>query len=244
MDPIKQFQSEVNSSIHQLGRDQTLKRLAMEFVSKSVRHKYAYNFTWLGRPIIQYPQDMVVVQELIWKVKPDLIIETGIAHGGSLILSASILELIGGRGRVVGIDIDIRAHNRRAIEQHRLAKRITLIEGSSIDERVIQQIRKIATGKKRVMVFLDSSHAHDHVLRELELYHPFVSKGSYLVVFDTVVEDLPAGAVRNRPWGKGSNPKTAVRKFLRGNHKFMVDKAIEDKLLITVAPNGFLKRVK
>lgn len=244
MDPIKQFAQEVANNIKNLGNDRKLKKLALQFVTDSSVKQYNYNFSWLGRPIIQYPQDIVAIQELIWRIKPDLIIEAGIAHGGSLMLSASILELIGGKGRVVGVDIDIRAHNRKEIEKHKMFKRITLIEGSSIDYAVLKQVSKIAKNKKRVLIFLDSSHAHVHVLKELELYHTFVTKGSYIVVFDTIVEDMPKGTVKNRLWDKGSNPKTAVWEFLKNNKNFIIDKEIENKLIITSAPNGFLKRIK
>lgn len=184
------------------------------------------------------------MQEIIWHVKPDLIIETGIAHGGSLIFYASMLELLGEEGKVLGIDIDIREHNRREIEKHPMFKRITMIEGSSVDERVIEKVREFVQGKKRVLVSLDSLHTHDHVLRELEAYSPLVTTGSYCVIFDTMVEDLPDESSANRPWGKGNNPKTAVWEFLKKNNRFVIDKEIENKLLITVAPDGYLKCVK
>lgn len=244
MNQIKEFQKEVAENIKNLGQNKKLKKLALRFTIDSLKDKYSYNFGWLGRPIIQYPQDIIAVQELIWAIKPNLIIETGIAHGGSLILSASILELIGGKGKVVGIDIDIRKHNRKEIEKHKMFKRIILIRGSSIDDGVLKQVSKIAKGKKRALVFLDSSHAHAHVLKELELYSPFVTKGSYIVVFDTIVEDMPKGTVKKRPWDKGNNPKTAVWEFLKNNKNFVADQEIENKLLITSAPSGFLKRIK
>lgn len=184
------------------------------------------------------------MQEIIWNVKPDLIIETGIAHGGSLIFYASMLELLGGDGKVLGIDIDIREHNRREIEKHPMFKRITMIEGSSVDKTVVETVRKYAQGKKRVLVCLDSLHTHDHVLQELEAYSSLVTIGSYCVVFDTIVEDLPDEFSADRPWGKGNNPKTAIWEFLKQNDRFVIDKKIENKLLITVAPNGYLKCVK
>jgi cephalosporin hydroxylase len=230
--------------IQMQGQDERLRSISNNFIELTGKYKYTYNFTWLGRPIIQLPQDIVAMQELIWQVKPDLIIETGIAHGGSLILSASILELIGGEGRVLGIDIDIREHNRVEIEKHPMYKRIDMIEGSSIDENIAEQVYDFAKGRKRVMVFLDSMHTQDHVLRELELYSPLVTKGSYLVVFDTAIEDMPENFFPDRPWGKGNNPKTAVREFLKTNDRFVIDKSIENKLLITVAPDGYLKCVK
>lgn len=243
MNPIEAFKEEVERNVRNLGKDRKLRSEALKFTVDSARKGYPYNFTWLGRPIIQFPQDIVAIQELIWNVKPDLVIETGIAHGGSLVLSASILECIGGRGIVVGIDNDIRKHNRREIGKHRMFKRIKMIEGSSIDEVVLRKVRKFVRGKKRVLVFLDSNHSHAHVLRELLLYSPFVTKGSYIVAFDTVIEKMPKGSNKNRPWDKGNNPMTAVRAFLRKHKNFVVDKEIEHKLLITAAPGGFLKRV-
>ena len=243
MNPIKTFKKEVERNIRNLGKDRNLRSEALKFTVDSARKRYTYNFTWLGRPIIQYPQDIVAMQELIWSVKPDLVIETGIAHGGSLILSASILELLGGRGCVVGVDIDIRKHNRREIERHRMFKRIKMIEGSSVAPETINQVKKLAKGKKKILIFLDSNHSGTHVLKELELYSPLVSKGSYIVAFDTLVEYMPKGSNKNRPWDKGNNPMTAVRAFLRKHKNFVVDKEMEHKLLITAAPGGFLKRV-
>ena len=177
-------------------------------------------------------------------MKPDLIIETGIAHGGSLIFYASMLELLGNNGQVLEIDIDIREHNRVEIEKHPMYKRITMIEGSSIDENVVQNVRDFAKDKKKVLVALDSMHTHDHVLKELELYSPLVTKGSYIVVFDTIIEDMPKDFFPDRPWSKGNNPKTAVWEFMKNNDRFEIDKKIENKLLITVAPDGYLKCTK
>jgi len=219
-----------------------------QFVRNSITAKYSYNFSWLGRPIIQYPQDMIAMQELIWKVQPDLIIETGIAHGGSLIFSASMLELnaiCGGcqDAEVLGLDIDIRPHNREAIEAHPMFKRISMIQGSSIAPEIIEQVREKAAGKQRILVCLDSNHTHDHVLAELEAYAPLTSVGSYCVVFDTVIEDLPDDMFGDRPWGVGNNPKTAVWEYLKNHPEFEIDKSIQHKLLITVAPDGYLKRV-
>lgn len=221
---------------------------AKEFLTASIAPKYSYNFTWLGRPIIQYPQDIVAMQQLIWTVQPDLIIETGIAHGGSLIFSASMLELNAACGgnpdaSVLGIDIDIRAHNRIAIEAHPLYRRISMIEGSSIDPAIITQVHKAAEGKKSVLVCLDSNHTHDHVLAELEAYAGLTTVSSYCVVFDTMIEDLPAGMYPDRPWDKGANPKTAVHQWLKSHPEFTIDKDIDEKLLISVAPDGYLKRI-
>ncbi|HMJ26810.1 MAG TPA: cephalosporin hydroxylase family protein [Pyrinomonadaceae bacterium] len=230
--------------IQQMGGDEGVKKLARDFMRETAKYKYSYSFSWLGRPIIQFPQDILAIQEIIWEAKPDLIIETGIAHGGSAILYASILELIGGGGQVLGIDIDIRAHNRVEIEQHAMSKRITMLEGSSVAEEIAAQVRSFARDKKSVMVILDSNHTHDHVLKELELYSPLVTRGNYLVVFDTVIEDVPPGFFPGRPWDRGNNPKTAVWEFLKTTDRFIVDQDIENKLLITVAPDGYLKCVK
>jgi cephalosporin hydroxylase len=227
-----------------MATDDSLKKVTKEWFDLTSKYEYSYHFTWMGRPIIQFPQDIVALQEIIWRVKPDLIIETGIAHGGSLILSASILELIGGDGQVLGIDIDIRPHNREAIESHPLFKRIELIEGSSISDEVLEKVREIARDKKNILVILDSNHTHEHVLRELELYSPMVAVGSYCIVFDTVIEDMREDSFPNRPWNKTDNPKTAVREFLHHNDNFQNEASIQNKLLITVAPDGYLKRIK
>jgi cephalosporin hydroxylase len=198
----------------------------------------------MGRPIIQFPQDIIAMQEIVWKVRPQLVVETGIAHGGSLIFYASMLELLGGDGVVLGIDIDIRAHNRAEIEKHPMFKRIKMIEGSSVDENVVSQVYEFAKDKTPTLVVLDSMHTHDHVLKELNAYSPLVTKDSYIVAFDTVVEDMPDNFFQDRPWGKGNNPKTAVWEFLKSNDQFEIDKEIDEKLLITVAPDGYLKRIK
>ncbi|HUU90001.1 MAG TPA: cephalosporin hydroxylase family protein [Phycisphaerae bacterium] len=230
--------------IRAMGSNRELKKMAVDFLRETAPYRYTYHFTWLGLPIIQLPQDIVAVQDIVWRVKPDLIIETGVAHGGSLILSASLLELIGGEGEVLGIDIDIHPHNRAAIEGHPLARRVRLIEGSSTDPEVAARAAGMARGKKSVLVMLDSDHTHDHVLRELHLYSPLVTVGSYLVVFDTSIDDMPAGLYPGRPWGRGNNPRTAVREFLATNDQFVVDQEIEDKILVTVASGGYLTRVK
>jgi cephalosporin hydroxylase len=243
-DPVKQFVEEREIRVKGNAENKEIQKAAKQFNDASNAAQYSYNFSWMGRPIIQYPQDMIAMQEIIWQIQPDLIIETGIAHGGSLIYYASLLELIG-NGEVLGIDIDIREHNREQIEKHQMFKRIKMIQGSSIDKAVIAEAKKIAENKKKILVVLDSNHTHDHVLKELELYSSLVSVGSYIVVFDTIVEDLPEGYFSQpRPWGIGNNPKTAVKEFLQNNDHFIVDKAIDNKILISVAPSGYLKRIK
>ena len=256
---MSDFQNEVAERIAAIPANQELCETAAAFMLASTMPKYSYNFSWLGRPIIQYPQDMVSMQELIWQIKPDLIIETGIAHGGSLIFSASMLAQLDmcdaiesgekldpkiSRRKVLGIDIDIRARNRSAIEAHPMASRIQMIQGSSIAPEVIEQVCAVAANYSRVLVCLDSNHTHDHVLAERQAYAPLTSLGSYCVVMDTVVEDMPKKMCPDRPWGPGDNPKTAVWEYLKTHPEFEIDKSIQNKLLITVAPDGFLKRVR
>ncbi len=224
--------------------DEELRRLARELFLKTCEYRYSYNFSWLGRPVIQYPQDIVAVQEILWRVRPQLVIETGVAHGGSLMLSASVLEVLGGERKVIGVDVEIRPHNRMAIEQHPLALRIELLEGSSVDPAVVAEVRRRAAAKAPIVVILDSNHTHQHVLRELQAYSSLVGKGSYLIVMDTVVEDMPKRFFSDRPWGPGNSPKTAVREFLKACDRFEVDQEIQQKLLLTVAPDGYLKCIK
>lgn len=245
MNPVEEFFHERREDIEKMSQDEELRKKSIDWMLASDKYKYSYNYTWLGRPIIKYPNDIVATQEIIWRVKPDLIIETGVAHGGSLVLSASMLELLGGNGRVIGIDIDIRPHNRKEIEAHPLYKRIDLIEGSSVDPAVVEQVKQMAAGKKSIMVFLDSLHTHDHVAAELACYASMVSVGSYLVLPDTFIEYFPKGYyAHNRPWDVGNNPMTALREFLKMNDDFEIDQELNGKLMITEAFDGYLRRVK
>jgi cephalosporin hydroxylase len=246
---MNEFEREVAARIEANAVDEPLQAAARDFMTTSVRSRYSYNFSWLGRPIIQYPQDIVAMQELIWSLQPELIVETGIAHGGSLIFSASMLELNAACGgpaeaRVVGVDIDIRAHNRKAIEAHPMFRRISMIEGSSVAPAVVESVRAMAAGKKSVLVCLDSNHTHEHVHAELEAYAPMTTVGSYCVVFDTIVEDLPESLSGDRPWGPGDNPMTAARRYLAGHPEFEIDRRFDAKLMIGVAPQGYLRRVR
>ena len=260
MNDEKEFQQQVREEIQRQGNNQSFQSVTNRWVQESIHEKYSYHFEWLGRPIIQYPQDMIAIQKLLWEIKPDLVIETGIARGGSLIFNASLLELnaqCGGpeNAFVLGVDIDIRPHNKLAVMSHPMAKRVEMIQGSSIEDQIVDQVYKKAEQAKKVIVFLDSNHTHAHVLRELQIYAPLVSIGSYIVVFDTIVEDLINQDFGNRPWGKGDNPKTAVIEFLSGVKEnkyrdkngdpidFEIDHMIESQLMITMAPFGFLKRV-
>jgi len=237
-----QFEKKNKKFLCLMKKDIYLQELTRKWFYQSSKYEYSYHFTWLGLPIIQFPQDIIALQELIWKIKPDLIIETGIAHGGSLIFSASLLELLG-EGEVLGIDIDIRKHNKKAIQEHPLYKRIKMLEGSSINKTIIKKVYKIAKGKKRILVILDSNHTQEHVFQELNAYSSLIKKGSYIVVLDTIIEDMPKDFVKNRQWSKGNNPKTAIHKFLKTNDRFKIDHNIHNKLLITVAPSGYLKCV-
>ncbi len=250
-DEIKKHFQECIERAEIQANDTALQKSSKEFFNRSHALKYSYNYTWLGRPIIQYPQDIVAVQECIYQVKPDLIIETGIAHGGSLIFSASMLTMLDlmegvdpkeSRRKVIGIDIDIRAHNRKEIENHPLQHKIQLVEGSSIDSEIINRVHSFAKGSKNIMVCLDSNHTEEHVFNELNAYAPLVTKGSYCIIFDTVIENMPEDSFPDRSWGKGNNPMTALFKWLEKNPGFEIDKSIDKKLLISVNPCGYLKR--
>lgn len=259
MDPVSEFKKEVSANITRLGSDDVLKKMSLDWmIAAGTKGNYTYNFTWMGRPIIQFPQDMVAMQELIWQIKPDLIIETGIAHGGSLIFSASMLALLdyeeaisnaikidplNSKRKVLGIDIDIRSHNKSEIQAHPLSNMIQMIQGSSINDAVVDKVRTIAQDFQKVLVCLDSNHTYEHVLAELNAYAPLVSTNSYCVVFDTIVEMMPDEIIIDRPWEPGNSPKTAVDKFLKDNSGFEIDKSIDNKLLISVAPDGYLKKV-
>ena len=257
MHPEEQFKSERLKRLQGYAGDVAFQALSRDWLQASMQRHYVYNFDWMGRPIIQYPQDMVAMQQLVWRVRPDLIIETGIAHGGSLVLSASLLALLdisdaieagttldprASRRKVLGVDIDIRAHNREAIESHPMASRIAMIQGSAVATDVVQQVREFAQGYQRVLVCLDSMHTHEHVLGELDAYAPLVTPGSYCVVFDTFVEDMPPKFFADRPWDVGNNPKTAVHQWLGGHPEFEIDVDMEQRLQVTVAPHGFLRR--
>ena len=247
MNPYEQFAQERKAEIARQGADPEMRRLTREWFGHANALRYSYHVEWLGRPIIQYPQDIIAMQELIWSVKPDLIVETGIAHGGSIIFSASMLELCAACGgpadaEVVAIDIDIRPHNRAAIEAHPMSRRITLLEGSSVAPGIVAQVKDKARGKQRVLVALDSNHTHDHVLAELQAFAPMTTAGSYCIVFDTIIEELPSSP--DRPWSRGNSPHTAIQQYIAEHPEFVVDTGMDDKLLISVAPGGFLKRVR
>ncbi len=246
MDDREEFKREVAGNVAAQGADPELAKVSLQWNQAIQKYKYSHSFTWLGMPIIQIPNDIVAMQELIWNTKPDLVIETGVARGGSVIFYASILELLQSNGHVLGVDIDVRPHNREAIENHPLSKRVTLIQGSSIAPETVSQVMGHAQKAKRIMVSLDSNHSHAHVLKELELYSPLVSIGCYCVVADTGVEFLPddSRSTADRPWGKGNNPYTAVQAFLAKNNQFEIDSSIDNKLLISASKSGYLRRCR
>lgn len=243
MSITEDYQQQVIRCKAEIERNEQFQKTSREWLDQSIGCGYYYNFTWMGCPIIQYPMDIVAMQELIWEVKPDLIIETGIAHGGGLVFYASMLELLGGDGQVLGIEQHIFPEIRAELENHRMFRRITMLEGNSVSKEMAEKVSEFAAGKKRVLVALDSNHTHEHVLAELELYSPLVTKGSYLVVFDTMVNEVDQGHYANRPWGADNNPRTAVRAFLAKNTRFEVDESISGKLQITSCSGGFLKCV-
>ena len=254
MDDHPDFLAARRQRIADYAQNQKLLTAADTFLVESIDASYSYNFDWLGLPIIQYPQDLVVLQELIWRIRPDCIIETGVARGGSLVFYASMLELLGQKGKVIGIDIDIREHNKKRILEHPLARRIQMVEGSSIDAETLEQVRGLVGNAQKIMVCLDSNHTHEHVLKELELYAPFVSPGSYCVVFDTIIEMMPSGYYQDRPWNKGNSPDSAIQTYLQALNasdargvdqaplSFEIDQAIDAQMLVSVCRGGYLRR--
>jgi cephalosporin hydroxylase len=224
-------------------QDAALRKTSLDFIVDSDKHGYGYQWTWLGLPFIQMPQDMVVTQEVIWETKPDVIIETGIAWGGSVVFYASLLQLLG-KGEVVAVDLNLYDHVRDQIMSYPFSNRIHLYKGSSTDTAIVDKIKPHIKAGQKVMVCLDSNHTHQHVLDELRLYAPLVSKGQYLIVSDTVVEDIPPQEHRPRPWGPGDNPKTALRQYMKENDRFEIDQYVNDKLLLTYTPDGYCRCIK
>ncbi len=222
--------------------DAELRQKANDFLVHSYKHNYGYQWTWLDLPIIQMPQDIVITQELIWKNRPTVIIETGVAWGGSIVLYASLMQLYG-EGRVVGIDLNLHDHVSDQIMSYPFSDRISLIKGSSTDESIVESIRSSITPEDRVMVILDSNHSHQHVLDELRIYAPMVTQGQHMIVSDTIVETIPSHDERPREWGKGNNPATAVWAYLEESDRFEVDEMVDKRLLMGFTPGGYLRCV-
>ena len=257
-DPISIFTKECKEEINKQSQDHLFLELSQNWMNQSWKHKYTYHFNWLGRPIIQMPQDILALQEIIWNIKPDLIIETGIAHGGSLCLTASLLALLELeemknnsisqdkiiKRKVIGIDIDIRKHNREHIEKHFLSDKIEMIESSSVNKDTFNKVKSLSKDYSNILVMLDSNHTESHVLEELTLYSSLISKNSYCIVFDTIVEKMDSEFSKNRPWNKKNSPQSAIKKFLKRNDNFIVDKTIDKKIILSMAPGGFLKKIK
>lgn len=236
-----EFQDFRRKHLDEQVNDTAFVELSKKWLHLSSEKKYSYQFDWLGIPIIQMPTDIVIFQEIIWRTRPDLIIETGVARGGSINFWASIQNLCQIEGHVIGIDIDIRDHAKNAIEHSRFKENITLIEGDSTGKEILEKVSNLSVGYKNTMVVLDSNHTHEHVLKELELYSELVSEGCYLLVLDTMIEDLPVPG--DRPWQPGNSPKSAVKAFMNGKKSlFSIDTELENRSLLTVAPYGFLVR--
>ena len=243
-----EFAGAVRSRIAAQGKNINLVTSAGKFLEAGLKTKYIYNFSWLGRPIIQTPQDIVALQEVVFRTKPDVIIDIGIARGGSIVFFASMLELdalYGGNvdATVLGIEIDLRCQNRDAIKDSPLPKRIELIDGSSLSPEVISQVAGYIRNKKTVMVCLDSLHTHAHVLAELDVYSKFVTSGAYCIVFDTSIEGMDDSLFEDRPWKTGNSPGSAVKEFLSREDDFLINECINDQLIITMNKNGYLKRI-
>lgn len=224
----------------QMGSE-SFSKISHEWMQQAVDHKYSYQFDWLGVPIIQMPSDLVVFQQIIFETRPDLIIETGVARGGSLVFWASMLDLCGIDGRVIGVDIEVREHAKNAISNSKYSNIIDVIVGSSIDNKIIDSVRNVVSKHQRIMVVLDSNHTHEHVLGELNAYAEFVSPGCSLLVLDTVIDDLIP--YPERSWGPGSSPKSAVIDYMKSHSAdFKKLSKFEAISKLTVAPHGFWMR--
>ncbi|OQA00607.1 MAG: Rhamnosyl O-methyltransferase precursor [Planctomycetes bacterium ADurb.Bin401] len=231
-------------SAAQMAADKKLKADALDVLVRADHHRWIHQTNWMGEPILNLPQDMFAIQDIICRTKPKYIIESGVAWGGSLLFYSTIMEAIDG-GKIIGIDTYIPDDLRERLNSHgKISQRITLINGSSVEQTTVDKVRAIIGDCREVMVVLDSFHTHEHVLNELRLYSPLVGKGFYLVCGDTIVEDIPEQTHRTRPWGRGNNPKTALWQFLKENDRFETDKETDNKLLLTCNPDGYLKCVK
>jgi len=228
----------------EMSLDKELQDKALEVLVEADTHRWIHQSTWFGEPLLNLPQDMFAIQDIIWRTRPEFIIEVGVAWGGGMLFEATLLEMLGGQ-KVIGIDIFIPPDLRQRLSSHeKLSERLVLIEGSSIAAETLGQVKALLGGSRKVLVILDSYHTHEHVLNELRSYAPFIEKGQYLICGDTVVERIPAQLHRSRPWGPGNNPATAVKEFLSQTNRFVVDEKIDQRLLFSCHPGGYLQAVK
>lgn len=241
----EEFEEYRIQSAQAMAGDTGLRRQALEMLLAADRYSWIHQSNWFGQPVLQLPHDMFALQEIIFKTRPRFIIEIGVAWGGSLLFYSTLMEALGGE-RIIGIDIYVPDDLRARIASYgKLSERISWINASSVEQSTVDQVKAIVGDSTEVLVVLDSFHTHEHVLQELRLYSPFVGKGYYLVCFDTYVEEIPEIVEnRPRPWGAGNNPRTAVNQFLEEDSRFEVDKLLEAKLLLSLSPGGYLKRVR
>lgn len=239
----EEFEDLRRKSAREMASDADLRRRAIDIKVKAGHEYYwVHQTNWMGEPCLQLPQDMFALQEAIYKCRPDYIVECGVAWGGTLLFYATLLKELGGK-KVIGVDIFIPDDLReRLLAKAPFPGAIELIQGSSVDELTVEEVKKIIGADSRVMVILDSHHTHDHVIRELQLYGALVGPGCYLICGDTIIEEQPPADKRPRPWGKGNNPATALKEYLAGRNDFEVDRDIEDKLLLSNMPGGYLRR--
>jgi cephalosporin hydroxylase len=231
-------------SAQKMFADKTLQKQALDILVKADEHRWIHQNSWFGEPLLNLPQDMFAIQDIVWRTRPEFIVEVGVAWGGSLLFEASLLEILGGK-KVIGIDIFIPNDLKQRLNSHgKVSEKLLLIEGSSTSSETLDKLKEVLAGSRKVLVILDSYHTHDHVLKELQLYSSFVGKDHYIICGDTIVEYIPSQLHRPRPWGPGNNPATAVKKFLSETNRFEVDLKIDQRLLFSCHPGGYLRATK
>ena len=236
------FRSERADWRASLGADDTLRQQGIDLQLAADDHHYTYSWEWLGVPIIRLPDDIVVLQELIWAYRPQRIVETGVARGGSMLLDSSLMTLSGIEPAVLGIDISIFAHTHEALAEHPMSRGVTLLETSSVSDEAVSAARDFLGNAERALLVLDSNHTHEHVLAELRVLAPLLPVGSFILVADTIVEELPQGHYVNRPWDRGNSPLTAANQFLGENPGFVRDTEWSRRALLTEFRDGILRR--
>ncbi len=240
----KEFIRKNEIAYEKMYRNKKLQNKAKEVLIEADKHRWIHQSSWMGEPILNLQQDILAIENIFWNTRPENIIEVGVAWGGSLLFGASLLQLFGGK-KAIGIDIFIPPDLRkRLMNKGKISKKISLIQGESTHKSTISKLKKIIGNSKKNLIILDSYHAHQHVLEELELYSQFVGKGNYIIVGDTIVEDIPKQKHRPRPWGPGNSPKSAMKHFLKKNNKFIIDRNFDKKLLFSCHPEGYLRAIK